>query len=286
MDPDSVGGSKYGSKNEAGKAYAFKQPSPETCTLDPLQQLLDERYSFKRLLDERFTPEMSSALFEEEDRELQRLFAGAATVHTSQDSGVEALHAYRALLLRTGNYLTAELQIHSELRRRALTDDLTGFYNLYGFLILGTQFLKLAHRNDHPALLLIVDVEHFKVVNAEFGHAEGDALLVLCAGVLKKTFRDSDLIASLGVDEFAVLAHESNGQNKEAILCRLETLIKQANEHGHLSRLCLSTGVARFDQKRPISLAQLLARADKNMYEQKCIRLLRRMDSIPAPGGG
>jgi len=228
---------------------------------------------------------MSSALFEEEDRELQRLFAGAATVHTSQDSGVEALHAYRALLVRTGNYLTTESQIHSELRRLALIDDLTGFYNLHGFLILGTQFLKLARRNDHPALLFIVDVEHFKVVNAEFGHAEGDALLILCAGVLKKTFRDSDLIASLGVDEFAVLAHESNGQNKEAILCRLETLIKQANEHGHLSRLSLSTGVARFDQKRPISLAQLLARADKDMYEQRCIRLLRRMDSIPAPGG-
>jgi diguanylate cyclase (GGDEF)-like protein len=253
--------------------------------LKQLQQLLDERYSFKRLLDQRFTPDVSSALFEAEHRELQRLFAEAATTHISQDSGVEALHKYRSLLLRTGNYLTAESQIDSELRCQALTDDLTGFYNLYGFLILGMHFLKLARRNGQSVLLLLVDVEHFKIVNAEFGHAKGDALLILCAGALKKTFRDSDLIASLGGDEFAVLALESNVQSKEAILCRLETLIKQASEKDQLCELCLSTGVARFDQEHPVSLAQLLARADKDMYEQKSFRLLRRMESIPVPGG-
>jgi diguanylate cyclase (GGDEF)-like protein len=285
MDPHPAGDWKYGPNNGTGNVYPRKQPSPGNCPLNPLQQLLDERYSFKQLLDKRFTPEMSSALFEAEDRELQRLFAGAATIHTSQDSSVEALHHYRALLLRTGNYLTAESQIRSELHCMALTDNLTGFYNLHGFLILGMQFLRLARRNDQSVLLLFVDVEQFKVVNAEFGHAEGDALLVLCAGVLKKTFRDSDLIASLGGDEFAVLALESNGQSKEAIQCRLETLIKQANEKYHLFELCLSTGVARLDQERPVSLAQLLARADKDMYEKKCFRHLRRMESIPVPGG-
>src|SRR6266852_5215348 len=135
MDPDPVGDWKYGPKNGTGKVYPLKQPSHGTCAQNPLQQLLDERYSFKRLLDQRFTPEMSSALFEAEDRELQRLIAGAAAIHISQDSGVEALRHYRSLLLRTGNYLTAESQIHSELHCLALTDDLTGFYNLHGFLI-------------------------------------------------------------------------------------------------------------------------------------------------------
>ena len=285
MVPDPGGDWKYGPKNETGKVRTRKQPFPGNCRLNPLQQLLDERYSFKRLLDQRFTPEISSALFEAEDRELQRIFAGTATMHASQDSGVEALHHYRSLLLRTGNYLTAESQIRSELNCLALTDNLTGFYNLYGFLILGMHFLKLARRNGQPAFLFFVDLKHFKVVNAEFGHAEGDALLNLCAGLLKKTFRDSDLIASLGGDEFAVLALESNGQNKEAILCRLEALVKQANEKYHLCELCLDTGVAHFDQERPVSLAQLLARADKDMYEQECSRLLRQMDSIPVPGG-
>jgi len=228
---------------------------------------------------------MSSALFAAEDRELQRLFAGAATVHISQDSGVEALRRYRSLLLRSGNYLTAESQIRSQLHCLALTDDLTGFYNLHGFLILGMEFLKLARRNGQSVLLLFVDVEHLKVVNTEFGHAEGDALLILCAEVLKKTFRDSDLIASLGGDEFAVLALESNGQSKEAILCRLETLIKQVNEKDHLCELRLSTGVARFDQERPVSLAELLARADKDIYEQQCFGLLRQVDSFAEPSG-
>jgi len=82
-----------------------------------------------------------------------------------------------------------------------------------------------------------------------------------------------------------VLALESNGQSKEAILCRLETLIKQANEKDHLCELCLSTGVARFDQERPVSLAELLARADKDLYEQKCFGLLRQEDSFAVPSG-
>jgi diguanylate cyclase (GGDEF)-like protein len=228
---------------------------------------------------------MSSALFEAEDRELQRLFADTATIHVSQDSGVEALHEYRSLLLRSGNYLTAESRIRSELCCLALTDGMTGFYNLHGLLILGMEFLKLARRSGQSVLLFFIDVAHFKAVNAKFGHAEGDALLVRCAGVLKKTFRGSDLIASLGSDEFAVLALESNGHSKEAILCRLESLIKQGNEKDYLCELSLSTGVARFDRAHPASLAQLLARADKDMYERKYFRLLRRMDSIPVPGG-
>jgi diguanylate cyclase (GGDEF)-like protein len=285
MDRDPAGDWKYSPKNGPGKVCAREQPLPGNCPPNPLQQILDERYSFKRLLDQRFTPEMSSALFEAENRELQRLFAGAAAVHTTKDSGVEALHEYRSLLLRTGTYLTAESRIRSELRCLALTEDLTGFYNLHGLLILGMEFLKLARRNDQSVLLFFIDIAQFKTVNAEFGHAKGDALLVLCAEVLKKTFRDSDLIASLGGDEFAVLAFESNGQGTEAILCRLESLIKQGNEKDHQFELSLSTGVARFDRAHPVSLAQLLARADKDMYEQKYFRVLRRMDSIPVPGG-
>src|SRR5713101_7954883 len=147
MHPDAD--RKHGPKNVTWSVYPLKQPSHGTCAQNPLQQLLDERYSFKRLLDQRFTPEMSSALFEAEGRELQRLLAEAAAFHISQDSGAgaEALHHYRSLLLRTGYYLTAESQIRSELHCLALTDDLTGFFNRCGFLILGMQFLKLARRN-------------------------------------------------------------------------------------------------------------------------------------------
>lgn len=285
MDRHPVGDWRYGPNNETGREHAGKQPLPGSCPQNSLQQLLDERYGFRRVLEQRFPLEMSSALFEAEDRELQRLFGEAAAIHTSQDSAVEALHEYRSLLLRTGDYLTAESRIHSELRCLALTDDLTGLYNLHGLLILGIEFLKLARRNGQSILLFYIDVEHFKVLNAEFGHSEGDALLVLCAGLLKKTFRDSDLVASLGGDEFAVLALESNDQSKEAILCRLESLLKQGNEKDQLCGLSLSTGVARFDGAHPVSLAQLLARADKDMYEHKHFRLPRRTGAIPVPGG-
>jgi diguanylate cyclase (GGDEF)-like protein len=284
MDRDPVGDLKHGPKNETGRVHAGKQPPPGNCLQNPLQQILDERYSFKRLLDQRFASEMSSALFEAEHRELQRLFGDGVAIHANQDSSVEALHAYRSLLLRTGSYLTAESRIRSELHCLALTDDLTGCYNLHGLVILGMELLKLARRNGQSVLLFLIDVAHFQAVNAEFGHSEGDTLLVLCARLLKKTFRDSDLIASVGADEFAVLAIESNDQSKEAILCRLESLIKQGNEKDHFCGLYLCTGVARFDGANPVSLAQLLARADKDVYEQKYYRLVPRTDSIRTSG--
>jgi diguanylate cyclase (GGDEF)-like protein len=285
MGADRLGEAKYDSKNGSGNASSLKQPTLLNCPSNLFQQVLEERFSFKQLLDERFNAEVSSALFEAEGRESLRLLLEIAASHASQDTSAEVLLQYRSLLLRTGNYLTAESQVCSELRSLALTDDLTGFYNRYGFLILGMQFLKLARRNGQSVLLLLVDVDHFKMVNAEFGHAEGDILLVRCADVLRKIFRDADLVASLGGDEFAVLAVASNGQSREAILCRLETAIKQANEGDHLCELSMSAGVARSDQSHPVSLAALLALADKDMYEQKYVHLSRRVDPIPVAGG-
>src|SRR5260370_34258590 len=175
MDRDQVGDWRYGPNNGTGREQAGKQPLPGSCPQNSLKQLLDERCGFRRVLEQRFPLEMSSALFEAEDRELQRLFGEAAAIHTSQDSAVEALHEYRSVLLRTGDYLTAESRIHSKLRCLALTDDLTGLYNLHALLILGMEFLKLARPNGQSILLFYIDVAHFTAMNAEFAHSPGDA---------------------------------------------------------------------------------------------------------------
>jgi diguanylate cyclase (GGDEF)-like protein len=154
-----------------------------------------------------------------------------------------------------------------ELRSLALTDDLTGLYNRRGFLASATQHLKLARRNGLGLLLFFGDVDDLKKINDSYGHQEGDLALVRVADTLEQTFRDCDILASLGGDEFAVVTLDASGQDQEIILGRLEQNLKNSNEE--CFELSLSCGVARFDPTRPVQLGELMAQADQAMYERK-----------------
>jgi diguanylate cyclase (GGDEF)-like protein len=112
-------------------------------------------------------------------------------------------------------------------------------------------------------------VDNLKQINDTYGHREGDLALVRTADALEKAFRGSDIIARLGGDEFVVLAQVSSDQTQEVLLRRLQKNLKQASSGGSRYELSLSAGVARFDPKRAITLGELLAQADKAMYEKK-----------------
>ena len=86
---------------------------------------------------------------------------------------------------------------------------------------------------------------------------------------MELAFRDSDILARLGGDEFVVLASETSGQTQEILLRRLERRLKKTKASESRYELSLSVGVARFDPKHAISLGELMANADKAMYEQK-----------------
>jgi diguanylate cyclase (GGDEF)-like protein len=156
-----------------------------------------------------------------------------------------------------------------ELRHLALTDDLTCLYNRRGFFAAATQLLKLARRNAQRLLLFFCDVNNLKKINDSFGHREGDLTLIRAADALEQTFRDSDILARIGGDEFAVLALEASGQSQGIILRRLEKYLKMSSASEKRYELSLSVGVARFDPKRAVLLGELMSQADQAMYEQK-----------------
>jgi diguanylate cyclase (GGDEF)-like protein len=159
--------------------------------------------------------------------------------------------------------------VERELRHLALTDDLTCLYNRRGFFAAATQQLKLALRNAQSMLLLFCDVDNLKQINDSYGHREGDLALVRTADALEEAFRDSDILARLSGDEFAVLALQASRQNEAAILHRLEKSLKQSNTNETRYTLSLSVGVARFDPQHAISLGELMEHADRDMYQQK-----------------
>jgi len=228
--------------------------------------------SSNRLLDAQIREGVPPALFDGLNRGLLELIEKIETTPFTRGIGVEKLRQIRTLLIRAAHSLAVQSEILSELRLLALTDDLTGFYNRRGFLILSMQQLKVSRRNGHPMLLYFVDVDHLKKTNDQYGHDEGDALLLRASAALNNTFRESDILARLGGDEFAVLAGEGLDRTSEAILSRLEKSISDVNAQGGMTPLSLSIGVARFDPEAPVSLAELLTSADCDMYRHKRAR--------------
>ncbi|MGZ3568836.1 MAG: diguanylate cyclase, partial [Thermodesulfobacteriota bacterium] len=99
----------------------------------------------------------------------------------------------------------------------SLTDELTDLYNRRRFFVLAEQYLKLAIRSKKRLLLFYLDMDDLKSINDRFGHNDGDQALIALGSILKKTFRESDIIARIGGDEFVVLL-ESTDENDDILL--------------------------------------------------------------------
>ena len=215
-------------------------------------------------------------LLKEANRELASLLravhAGPDT-HLLDGAGSQAI---RGLLRRALQCATKQYMLQTELGNLALQDELTGLYNRRGFLALAERQLKLARRSGRSLVLFFIDVDGLKDINDVFGHGEGDAALKCAAEALETTFRDSDVIARLGGDEFAVLAIEASGQSEATIRERLTEYLNSAKRQDSDYRFSVSLGVARFDPWNQTSIRDLIAEADRAMYEQKRRRSAER----------
>jgi len=175
-----------------------------------------------------------------------------------------------SLLARAVRHAIERHQLLSALRSLSLIDDLTGLYNRRGFADLGEQYLKLARRTARGVAMVFLDLDRFKTINDSLGHHVGDRALQKVADILRATFRRSDIVARLGGDEFAVLALEASGESAEALIDRLRERFKEFNEGSREPyRLSVSIGMSRQDGDIMARLEDLLADADRAMYQEK-----------------
>jgi len=157
-----------------------------------------------------------------------------------------------------------------ELRNLSMRDDLTALYNRRAFQEFGTMELRLAQRAGQVIVVLYVDVDAFKKINDKFGHAMGDQALRDAASVLRSTFRETDIIARVGGDEFAVLSIGGTPNSSETMVQRLNTSLDQ--QRLMVKRpfdLQMSIGAVAIDATQCRDFDDLIARADKVMYSQK-----------------
>lgn len=162
------------------------------------------------------------------------------------------------------------VKMNERIRTMSFTDELTGLYNRRGFFTLIEHLLKMAKRQDKGLFMLYADLDNLKVINDTWGHRVGDMALIDIAQILKENFRESDIIARIGGDEFVVMPVGTDGDDMTAILVRLQNAIDIHNlQNIQNYAISVSTGISYYDPKFPVSVDKLLAQADTSMYEQK-----------------
>jgi len=161
-------------------------------------------------------------------------------------------------------------KLREKLNLISFTDELTGLYNRRGFFALADRQLKVANREEKGMFLISSDLDDLKDINDTLGHMEGDTALSATASILKNSFRESDIIARLGGDEFVIMATENPGITVEILTSRLKSNLVSYNAKGERPyNLSLSIGISYYDPAHPVTIEELLFRADKLMYTDK-----------------
>ena len=149
-------------------------------------------------------------------------------------------------------------------------DELTGILNRRGFLALAQNNLHLSQRNKSPVTLVYLDLDRFKYINDNFGHAEGDAVLIAFSNLTKTIFRDSDIFARLGGDEFVLLLNGAAKNEAEKTIDKLKQLLHSYNrETKRAYDVQFSFGIVEFNPKIHATINELLCEGDGLMYELK-----------------
>jgi diguanylate cyclase (GGDEF)-like protein/PAS domain S-box-containing protein len=174
--------------------------------------------------------------------------------------------------------ITKRKKMEEQLQATAITDELTGLFNRRGFYTISEKHCKLATRFKRGLSLLYLDIDGMKNINDELGHKAGDQALVDTANILKMTFRETDIIARIGGDEFAVLLTEHSDPDIESIIINhLMDNLKIHNEQNVRNyELLFSVGFVHHNTKHLCSIDRLLTRADELMYEDKMHHKLDR----------
>ena len=154
-----------------------------------------------------------------------------------------------------------------QLRRLALTDQLTGVHNRHYLTRTAPRRLSEATRHGLPITLLAIDIDHFKRINDEHGHETGDLVLAETAAAIRSVCRQGDIIARTGGEEFVLMLLNMNRQVAIQFAERLRRHIELSCP-GELA-LTISIGVITSEGEAAMGFEEMFRRADEALYEAK-----------------
>ncbi|MCR8915218.1 diguanylate cyclase [Marinobacter panjinensis] len=167
-------------------------------------------------------------------------------------------------------YLTMVTAANRKLRRMATTDSLTGLFNRRHMTYLVEKELARFQRNGNPVAFLVLDIDHFKAINDQYGHELGDRVLEDVAGIIKAQLRTQDLIARWGGEEFLAVLPDTRIQSAQASAERVREALMTHDwraPNGERIDITISAGVSEF--RRDDDLNSAISRADRALYRSK-----------------
>lgn len=159
-------------------------------------------------------------------------------------------------------------QLLNDLDRLASQDSLTVASRGRFFHEFATAELARSFRSKSPLCVVFIDLDNFKEVNDNLGHQLGDQLLMVIATSIKANLRQGDIFGRLGGDEFAILLAQTSQEEAETIMRRIRENLLAAISRFE-TRVTFSIGVVTYLADKPVTIAELLALADAEMYVVK-----------------
>ncbi|MCP4188718.1 MAG: diguanylate cyclase [Gammaproteobacteria bacterium] len=177
------------------------------------------------------------------------------------------------LVVRIGNLITNKRlldkvhDIRRELYMAATTDKLTGCHNRRSLTEFSAKFIHQAQRHNYPVSLMVIDLDFFKSINDQHGHAAGDLVLEAIGQLLNKGFREGDLVARFGGEEFVILLNHCNAEDSLVQAEKLRVKV-EALKPADLTVTC-SIGVTTLEPGIEGNFESMFSAGDAGVYQAK-----------------
>lgn len=190
-----------------------------------------------------------------------------ASVTTFNDKDLEKLGEYGPILsMAFNNAIT-----HQQMEQLAALDSLTGIYNRrFGYSRLQEEFGR-AIRTSTALSLIMLDIDHFKLINDTYGHNIGDKIIVMITKTIKSAIRDGDLLIRYGGEEFLSVLPGASQHDANIIAQRIRIMVADSilKENDQAISVTVSLGTATFPNKDIADIRQFISMADEAMYSAK-----------------
>ncbi len=164
-------------------------------------------------------------------------------------------------------YLTVAF-FHKKIQHLAITDNLTKVYNRPFFEYTLTNALNLRKRDKKPLCVLLIDFDHFKIINDKYGHLKGDQALIETTRIIQKSIRKSDHLCRWGGEEFVVLSHNCSLEHGYELAEKIRQNI-EVTKIIKKPELPLTVSIGLSEALDTDNLESLLSRIDKALYAAK-----------------
>ncbi len=164
-----------------------------------------------------------------------------------------------------------EAAYHDEIYRLTIMDALTQIHNRRHFFDCLDREISASRRHKVPLSIVMMDLDHFKLVNDTHGHLVGDHLLKAVADRIRPNIRREDIFARYGGEEFAIILVHTEHSDALRFAEKIRTLLRNPpfSLSGKEIAMTVSVGIASFRGEREMNVETLVAIADRNLYKAK-----------------